>query len=89
MTGFGLGGHVLELAKASGVAVELWLDRIPFMPEAIELAGMGMLPGGSAANKTYCHSLVSLPPQADPVLVDLVFDAQTSGGLILSVPEKS
>ena len=87
VTGFGLGGHVLELAKASGVAVELWLDRIPFMPEAIELAGMGMLPGGSAANKTYCHSLVSLPPQADPVLVDLVFDAQTSGGLILSVPE--
>ena len=87
VTGFGLGGHVLELAKASGVAVELWLDRIPFMPEAIELAGMGMFPGGSAANKTYCHSLVSLPPQADPVLVDLVFDAQTSGGLILSVPE--
>ncbi len=88
VTGFGLGGHVLELAKASGVAVELWLDRIPFMSEAIELAGMGMFPGGSAANKTYCHSLVSLPPQADPVLVDLVFDAQTSGGLILSVPEK-
>lgn len=87
VTGFGLGGHVLELAKASGVAVELWLDKIPFMPEAIELAGMGMFPGGSAANKTYCHSLVSLPPQADPVLVDLVFDAQTSGGLILSVPE--
>ena len=87
VTGFGLGGHTLELAKASGVAVELWLDRIPFMPEAIELAGQGMFPGGSAANKTYCHSLVSLPPQADPVLVDLVFDAQTSGGLILSVPE--
>ena len=87
VTGFGLGGHVLELAKASGVAVELWLDSIPCMPEAIELAGKGMFPGGSAANKMYCHSQVSLPPQADPVLVDLVFDAQTSGGLILAVPE--
>ncbi len=87
VTGFGLGGHALELAKASGVGVELWLDKIPCMPEAIELAGKGMFPGGSAANKTYCHSQVSLPPQADPVLVDLVFDAQTSGGLILAVPE--
>lgn len=86
VTGFGLGGHTLELAKASEVCVELWLDKIPYMPEAIELVGQGMLPGGSAANKTYCHSLVSLPPQVDPVLVDLVFDAQTSGGLILSVP---
>ncbi len=88
VTGFGLGGHALELAKASGVSVELWLDKIPCMPEAIKLAGQGMFPGGSVANKAYCHSLVSLPPQADPVLVDLVFDAQTSGGLILSVPEE-
>jgi selenide,water dikinase len=87
VTGFGLGGHALELAKASVVDVELWLEKIPCMPEAIELAGRGMFPGGSAANKTYCHSQVSLPPQADPVLVDLVFDAQTSGGLILAVPE--
>ena len=87
VTGFGLGGHALELAKASGVDVELWLEKIPFMSEAIELAGQGMIPGGSASNKTYCHSQVSLPPQADPVLVDLVFDAQTSGGLILSVPK--
>lgn len=87
VTGFGLGGHVLELAKASGVAVELWLEKIPCIPEAIELAGMGMIPGGSAANKTFCHSLVSLPAGADPVLVDLAFDAQTSGGLVLAVPE--
>jgi selenide,water dikinase len=88
VTGFGLGGHVLEFAKASGVAVELWLDKVPCMPEALDLAGQGMLPGGSAANKSYCESQVSLSQQADPVLVDLVFDAQTSGGLVLSVPEE-
>ena len=87
VTGFGLGGHVLELAKASGVAVELWLDKIPCMPEAVEFAGMGLVPVGSAANRNFCSSLVSLPAGADPVLVDLVFDAQTSGGLVLSVPE--
>ncbi len=87
VTGFGLGGHVLELAKASGVAVELWLDKIPFIPEAIEFAGMGMFPGGSTANKNFCHKLVDVAQGADPLRVDLAFDAQTSGGLILSVPE--
>ncbi len=88
VTGFGLGGHALELAKASGVSVELWLDKIPFIPEAVELAAMGMFPGGSTANKNFCHKLVDVPQGADPILVDLVFDAQTSGGLILSVPEE-
>ena len=88
VTGFGLGGHALELAKASGVSVELWLDKIPFIPEAVELAGMGMFPGGSTANRNFCHKLVDVPQVADPILVDLVFDAQTSGGLILSVPEE-
>lgn len=87
VTGFGLGGHVLELAKASGVAVELWLDKIPFIPEAVELAAMGMLPGGSMDNKKFCHSLVEIPAGADAIKVDLTFDAQTSGGLVLSVPE--
>jgi selenide, water dikinase len=88
VTGFGLGGHALELAKASGVSVELWLDKIPFIPEAVELAGMGMFPGGSTSNKNFCHKLVDVPQGADSILVDLVFDAQTSGGLILSVPEE-
>ena len=87
ITGFGLGGHLLELARASGVAIDLWLDKIPFIEEAIKFAGMGMLPGGSSANKKFCQSLVNLSEKADPVLIDLVFDAQTSGGLVLSVPE--
>jgi selenide,water dikinase len=87
VTGFGLGGHALELAKASGVSVELWLDKIPFIPEAVELAGMGMFPAGSTDNRNFCHKLVEAPQGADPILVDLAFDAQTSGGLILSVPE--
>ena len=87
VTGFGLGGHVMELAKASGVAVELWLDSIPFIPEAVELAAMGMFPGGSTANKNFCHRHVAITVGADSIKVDLIFDAQTSGGLVLSVPE--
>jgi selenide,water dikinase len=87
VTGFGLGGHLLEMARASGVRVTLSLEAIPFIPEAVELAGMGMIPAGSFANRKFCSSLVQVGEGCDPLLVDLVFDAQTSGGLILSVPE--
>ncbi|GAU09200.1 selenophosphate synthase [Desulfoplanes formicivorans] len=87
VTGFGLGGHLLEMARASRVRVSLSLAAIPFIPEAVELAGMGMIPAGSFANRNFCSSLVQVASGCDPLLVDLVFDAQTSGGLILSVPE--
>uniref|UniRef100_I2Q132 Selenium donor protein n=1 Tax=Desulfovibrio sp. U5L TaxID=596152 RepID=I2Q132_9BACT len=87
VTGFGLGGHVLEMARASHVAVELRLADIPFLPQAVELAGLGMLPAGSFANRNYCASTVSVAPGLDPIQSDLVFDAQTSGGLVLAVPE--
>lgn len=86
VTGFGLGGHVLEMAAASKVAVELSLASIPFLPEAVELAGYGMLPAGSFANKRHCATEVSWASGLDPILCDLVFDAQTSGGLVLAVP---
>ncbi len=86
VTGFGLGGHLLEMARASRVAVELSLAGVPFLPHAVELAGMGLIPAGSFANKHFCAGLVSVAPGLDTVLVDLVFDAQTSGGLVLSVP---
>ena len=87
VTGFGLGGHVLEMAAASHVAVELRLADIPFLPQAVELAGYGMLPAGSFANKRYCADAVSVAARLDPIRCDLVFDAQTSGGLVLAVPE--
>lgn len=87
ITGFGLGGHLLELARASGVTIDLWLNSIPFIDDAVRFAGMGMFPEGSAANKKFCRSLVVLPEKTDSVLIDLVFDAQTSGGLVLAVPK--
>lgn len=87
VTGFGLGGHVLEMAKASGVSVEVRVSAVPFMEGVVDLAGMGMLPAGSFANKNFCSSVVGIDRGVDPVRADLLFDAQTSGGLILSVPE--
>ncbi len=87
VTGFGLGGHVLEMAAASGVAVELWLDKVPFMDDVVELASMGLIPAGSFANRDFCSSVVEVKDHADQIMTDLIFDAQTSGGLILAVPE--
>jgi len=87
ITGFGLGGHSLEMARAAGLAIELWSDRVPVLASARELAGMGILPEGSYANKHYCSSLVHLGNGVDDLLVDLIFDAQTSGGLLLAVPQ--
>lgn len=86
VTGFGLGGHILEMARASSCTVHLDLGSVPIMAHALGLARVGLLPLGSHANKRFCHELVEILPAIDPVLVDLVFDAQTSGGLVLAVP---
>jgi selenide,water dikinase len=86
VTGFGLGGHALEMARASSVAIELRLADVPVIPRALELAGLGLVPAGSHANRQYCSGTVSVAPGADQLLVDVVFDAQTSGGLLLAVP---
>lgn len=86
ITGFGLGGHALEMARASGVTVELWLKDLPIMPHVIEYARDGLVPAGSHANARYFRPETIIPEDADEALVSLVFDAQTSGGLLLAVP---
>ena len=88
VTGFGLGGHLLEMAMASNCSISLDVSAVPLMGRALELARIGLLPVGSHANKHYCDKTVMFQPSLDPVLIDLMFDAQTSGGLVLSVPGK-
>jgi len=87
VTGFGLGGHLLEMAAASGVCAELHLANVPFFPEALELAALGLLPGGSICNRNHYLSRTSITPGLDELRVALAFDAQTSGGLLLGVPQ--
>ena len=86
VTGFGLGGHLLEMATASDCSVVLDIGAVPLMDQALDLARIGLLPVGSHANKHFCNKTVDVSPNLDPVLVDLMYDAQTSGGLILGVP---
>jgi selenide, water dikinase len=77
---------LLEMSKASNVCIALDLDSVPFLDKAMELAAMGMLPAGSFANKKFCSKLVQTGPDCDALRADLIFDAQTSGGLVLGVP---
>mgnify|MGYP005840127851 CR=1 FL=1 len=86
ITGFGLLGHALEMARASRVMVEIRASRVPLIPGVRDLASMGLLPAGSFANRRFCERAVAVTEGIDPLLVDLLADAQTSGGLLISVP---
>jgi selenide,water dikinase len=86
ITGFGLGGHVLEMATASDCSISIDVSSVPIMDHALDLARVGLLPLGSHANKHFCHKTVEASTALDPVLLDLMYDAQTSGGMLLGVP---
>jgi selenide,water dikinase len=85
ITGYGLLGHTLELATASAVTVELRAPEVPLIPGVRDLASVGMIPAGSFANREFCERAVTVEDGVDPLLVDLLADAQTSGGLLISV----
>ena len=87
ITGFGLLGHALEMARASKVVLRIEVDRVPFLPEVVEYASMGMVPAGTYANRRFCSNLVKADPGVDPLMLDLLADAQTSGGLLIALPE--
>jgi len=87
ITGFGLLGHSLEMAKASNVGMRLYADKVPIIPEALTYASMGMVPVGSHLNQKFCSHYLDIDSKIDPLLIDLFGDAQTSGGLLISVPE--
>jgi selenide,water dikinase len=85
ITGFGLLGHSVELAISSKVGLQLWLKSIPFLEGALEYVKLGHIPGGSADNKLYFGERVSFDSGIDDYEQMLLFDAQTSGGLLLAM----
>ena len=85
ITGFGLGGHLLEMAGASDVSIRIEAASLPVLPRALELAGVGLLPAGSHANKRYRQPDTLVDPGVNPLRVDLAFDAQTSGGIVMAL----
>lgn len=84
VTGFGLAGHVLEMARGSGCNVEIEWASVPCFPEARELAAAGYVTGASARNWASYGSRVDLPAGFDPFERALLSDPQTSGGLLVA-----
>lgn len=85
ITGFGLLGHLAEMVDDSGMALQLDSDQIPILPEAIEFAKMGMMPGGTFKNKEFRLGMIEFSSRVDPLIQDILFDPQTSGGLMICV----
>jgi selenide, water dikinase len=86
ITGFSLLGHALEAAGHSGVGMRFYFDQIPFTRGARRYAAEWIFPGGSLDNRAYYGNQVTFDPQIDEHSRMLLFDAQTSGGLLLAVP---
>jgi selenide,water dikinase len=85
ITGFGLLGHGIELSEASQVELRFYLDRIPFLSGAKQYADMWKFPGGSTDNRLYFQDRVEFEEGIEEVSQMMLFDAQTSGGLMLSL----
>ena len=84
VTGFGMMGHLLEMAQGSEAEVHLDLSGITFIPQALELARLGGLPAGVYRNRHFAESWVE-PGETELAVQDLLYDPQTSGGLMMAV----
>jgi len=86
ITGYSLMGHACEIANASGVGLHFFQSKIPYIDGAEKYAALGTFPGGASDNRMYFGKQVQFNQVDEPHQM-LLFDPQTSGGLLLSVPE--
>ena len=89
VTGFGLLGHLLEMCEASGVSAELSFSELPFIDGVLELAENGIVPGGTKRNLEHVSESVRFNPELSEVQRLMAADAQTSGGLLIAMPEEN
>ena len=87
VTGFGIVGHILELAKGSGSQINLSYKDIPFYPNALEMYMKGETTGSNKANRKLSEGFLKIDKRLSEKEEELLFDPQTSGGLLLSLPE--
>ena len=86
VTGFSFLGHLFEMCQGSDVTAEIDVDAISFIPEALEFARIGILPEGMYRNRTFAEHAVEVG-ETELAKCDLLYDPQTSGGLLVAVPE--
>ena len=89
ITGFGLLGHLAEMVDGSGLGIEIRADRIPIISEAFEYAGMGLIPAGAYRNREFREQMIEFSTFVKRSLQDILFDPQTSGGLLICVDRES
>jgi len=87
ITGFGLLGHAAEMIQGTEVGMIINAGAVPIFPEAKEYAEGGMVPGGTGRNRDYRKTMVDIDRKVPRYLRDILFDPQTSGGLLISVPK--
>ena len=87
VTGFGLLGHAREMAGGGDVTIVLKASAMPMLPAARRLAEQGFLTGGCRRNRAYLSDKVAIDPSVPQGLVEIAFDPQTSGGLLIALPQ--
>jgi selenide,water dikinase len=86
ITGFGLLGHLKEMVKASGVEAEVYAEKVPIIERARDFITADIIPGGTLNNLDYVSDCVQWPQEVSRTMRILLCDAQTSGGLLISIP---
>ncbi len=86
VTGFGIIGHSLEMAKGSGMQIHLFYDRLPFYPNALQMYRKGQTTGSNSANRRLAEGWLNRKRALSREEEELLFDPQTSGGLLFSLP---
>lgn len=87
VTGFGVIGHAREMALASGVTLEIEAAAVPLLAGALEFAKRGCIPGGLKNNRAFASCSAEAAPSVSEDLLNLLYDPQTAGGLLVSLPE--
>lgn len=88
ITGFALLGHAWEMARASGVTIEIEAQAVPLLDGALELAAAGMLTSGDKTNREYVGDDILVDDSVDQDVMKLLFDPQTAGGMLIAVQER-
>ncbi len=85
VTGFGLLGHLAEMVCGSGTSVRIFSEQVPVIAESLEFASMGLIPAGAYRNREFRESMIDFEKTVERSFMDVLFDPQTSGGLLISV----
>ncbi len=89
VTGFALLGHSFEMAQGSGCSIHIETEKVPYHKEAYELAQMGFIPAGAYRNREYAQSHVEVVGDVSRAMQDILYDPQTSGGLLMAIPKEA